>query len=127
MQLDHVPRAIQRDGLMHHGEVQPDRRLSKARQLDAYHRPARGAALGHRAGCLVGLKAIASIAQPKRGRLRRIPVRTPATSQASVLRRVAPWYRSRCLAAYSRRLARVTVTSWVDSVTLIFERGVLLG
>ena len=29
----------------------------------------------------------------------------------------------RCLAAYSRRLARVTVTSWVDSVTLTFEQG----
>ena len=73
---------------MHHGEVQPERRLGEAWQLDAHHRPALRAAPGYRAGRLVGLKAVSPISQPKGWRLRRVLVGTPAPGHASVPRRL---------------------------------------
>lgn len=68
-------------------EVQPERRLGEARQLDAHHRSALGAPLGRRTGRLVGLKAVSPMGQPKKGHLRRVLVGTPAPGQASVLPR----------------------------------------
>ena len=71
---------------MDHGKSQLHRRLPKTRQFDTHHRPTFRAAPGHRAGRLVCLKAVGSMGQPKRGRLRRVAVRTPAPGHASLPR-----------------------------------------
>ena len=87
LELPQVPRAIRWNGLMHHGELQPDRRLGEARQLDAHHRAALSTLTRHRGGRLVCLKPVSPVGQAKGGRLRRVLVRPPAPGQASVIRR----------------------------------------
>ena len=71
---------------MDHGKVQIHGRLPKTRQLDTHRRPALGTAPGHRPGRLVCLKTVGLMGEPKRGRLRRAPVRTPAPGHASLPR-----------------------------------------
>ena len=63
---------------MDHGKSQLHRRLPKTRRFDTHHRPTFRAAPGRRAGRLVCLKAVGSMGQPKRGRLRRVADRSGA-------------------------------------------------
>ena len=79
-----MPDAVRRDGLVHDAELQPDRRLGKAWELDAQPRAALRASSRERGGRLVDLEVVEAMGTPKGRYLGGVPVHGPATAPTSL-------------------------------------------